>query len=72
MQWVKINSGRDLPKKPGLASYEQIDCIVVINNDLKHLVWNCEHEVWDDSDGDDFYCDAITPSHYMIIERPSE
>lgn len=64
--WVKINSMADLPKKPGLRSYEQVDCLIVYKGRVLHRMWNCEHEVWDDEDGDDYFCDALAPSHYMV------
>lgn len=70
MNWIKIEDAESLPKKPGLKNYEQFDCMVLHQGDLKHLVWNCEHLCWDDCEGDDFYCDAVEPSFYMIINRP--
>lgn len=70
--WIKVNSEADLPKKPGLKPYEQIDCMVIHKGDMKHLVWNCEHLVWDDASGDDFYCNATEPTYYMPLEWPSQ
>ncbi len=54
-----------LPEKPGKKDYEQIDCFVFLKGQIKRLVWNCEHQVWDDSSGDDYYCDALEPTHWM-------
>ncbi|MCE7073715.1 hypothetical protein LZG74_25630 [Dyadobacter sp. CY327] len=66
--WIQINSTDDLPKKPGLLNYEQIDCYVFHDGQVKELCWNCEHECWDDRDGDDHELDAMAPSHWM--KRP--
>jgi hypothetical protein len=68
--WIKITSMDDLPKKQ-TTSYEQYDCHVFHKGVVKHLVWNCEHEVWDDHSGDDYYCDPLEPTHYMMFpEEP--
>lgn len=72
MKWIKINSAEDLPKKPGLAPYEQIDCLIWINDGPQFSVWNCEHGVWDDASGDDWMADPLTPSHYCIIDYPDD
>lgn len=70
--WIKITSMDDLPKKK-TNSYEQVECLVRHKGETKHLVWNCEHHVWDDAHGDDFYCDALEPSHYMPFpDSPKE
>lgn len=66
MSWIKITSLDDLPKKQ-TNSYEQYDCLVFYKGEIKHLVWNCEHLVWDDADGDDYFCDALSPTHYMLF-----
>ena len=70
MHWVRITNSRSLPEKPGKKPYEQIDCLIWHNDEPKLRVWNCEHNVWDDAGGDDFFCDAMEPSHYMIIDPP--
>lgn len=72
MKWIKIASEADLPKKPGVRPYEQIDCLVLHKDAVKLLVWNCEHRVWDDDSGDDYFCDALEPTHYCVIEWPDE
>lgn len=70
LPWIKITSADDLPKKPGKRAYEQIDCLVIIRGEVEHCVWNCEHLVWDDSSGDDYRHDAMTPSYYLAITLP--
>lgn len=72
LPWIKIESLTDLPKKPGLRSYEQIDCIIMHKGEMKFRVWNCEHGVWDDSEGDDFYCGPLEPTHYFVLMPPAE
>jgi hypothetical protein len=65
---VTINETKDiLPKKPGLKSYEQIDCLVLAKRGWEICVWNCEHECWDDSDGDDFLYDPLEPTHWIDL-----
>lgn len=71
MNWIKITSADDLPKKPGERDYEQIECLIMHKGAVKLRVWNCEHLVWDDEDGDDFYCAPLEPSHYAVIEYPN-
>ena len=68
-KWIKINSVADLPVKPGLQDYEHIECLIYHNGDVKLRLWNCEHLVWDDEHGDDFYCLPTEPKAYMIIDR---
>lgn len=68
MQWIKTSDR--LPKKPGKASYEYVDCMILVKGELKFSPWNCEHECWDDSSYDDWAYDALTPSHWMEIKRP--
>jgi len=68
--WIKITSPHDLPLKTQ-AAYQQIECLILHKDNVLLRVWNCEHEVWDDENGDDFFCEATDPSHYMVITRPS-
>lgn len=68
MNWTEINCLEDLPKKK-TASYEQYDCLVSRKGCVSHLVWNCEHECWDDSDGDDYVCDPLDVDAYMIFPK---
>lgn len=65
MNWIKTN--KELPKGNENLNYEQIDCLVVLNGRIQHLVWNCAHQCWDDADGDDYACDALKPTHWMLF-----
>jgi hypothetical protein len=71
-KWKTIKTIDDLPKKPGLAPYEQIDCLILHKGEVKIRVWNCEHGVWDDEDGDDYFCGAMEPKAYMPLPAPPE
>lgn len=55
------------PEKPGLSRYEQVPCLIVRNREILIRLWNCEHQVWDTEDGDDFYCEAKDVSHWMPL-----
>lgn len=62
-QWISTKDR--LPEKPGLSDYEQIDCLVIHKGERRHLVWNCEHMVWDDSSGDDWVCNPLDVDYWM-------
>jgi hypothetical protein len=68
--WRPIKSMHDLPEKPGKMAYEQIDCLIVYRGDVLRRTWNCEHLCWDDEEGDDFFCDPLDASHYMLTPYP--
>lgn len=68
--WIKITSLGSLPNGPGRETYEYVDCLIYHKGEIKMRPWNCEHLCWDDEDRDDFYCDAMEPSHYMIVPAP--
>lgn len=68
--WIKITCANDLPKKPGKERYEYVECLIFHNGEIKMRPWNCEHLCWDDEEHDDFFCDAMEPSHYMKLPAP--
>ncbi len=47
-----------MPEKPGKASYEYVDCLIVYKNEVLMRPWNCEHLCFDDEHYDDFFCGA--------------
>ena len=59
-----------LPGKPGKDSYEHVDCAIFRKGEILCRPWNCEHLCWDDEDRDDFFCDALEPTHWMRLEAP--
>lgn len=60
-----ISTEERLPEKPGKSHYEHVDCLVLKQGYIEHLMWNCEHLCWDDEAGDDYNCDAMAVSHWM-------
>jgi hypothetical protein len=66
--WIKPSD--QLPIKPGLIAYEQIPCLVNWPGcGLCILLWNCEHECWDDESGDDYACDPLAVDCYIPISE---
>ena len=70
MNWIKTSER--LPEKPGVQSYEYVDCLILVKGDLKFRPWNCEHHCWDDEEYDDFAYEATEPSHWCKVTRPGE
>lgn len=68
IEWFSYGD-KQHPDKPGKERYEQIECLVQRKGRrwLEKLYWNCEHLVWDDSDGDDFECHACDVIAWAII-----
>jgi hypothetical protein len=67
VQWIRVLSEDDLPKKPGVESYEYVDCLIFHEGEVKHRPWNCEHRCWDDEECDDFFCAPLAPTHYALV-----
>ncbi len=59
-----------LPKKPGIESYEHVDCLILYKGQLLLRPWNCEHEVFDDEEGDDHFCNAEDVTLWAACSRP--
>jgi len=70
MEWQPIETASELPKKPGLRSYEYVRCLIFVNGDWEIGMWNCEHLCWDDDEGDDFRYHPTKPTHWMPIPAP--
>lgn len=66
-KWVHPKTKADMPKKPGKANYEYVECLVLYKGDLLARPWNCEHEVFDDEDQDDFFCEWSDITAYMDL-----
>lgn len=63
-QW--ISTKERLPTRfDNSNDYCQIDCLVVQRDCIKHLVWNCEHNCWDDDSGDDWYCEPMAVEYWQ-------
>ena len=61
-EWKK--STQELPNESG--SY-----FVFYDNTVRILVWNENHECWDDDSGDDYFCDPTDVTHWMELIWPS-
>lgn len=59
-----------LPQKPGVEHYEHVWCLIYYHGEILLRPWNCEHLVWDDAEGDDFYCDPLAPTHWRPLPPP--
>ncbi len=65
-KWIPVTDG--LPKKPGVKSYEHVRCLCFVPRwGQVILEWNCEHNVWDDEDGDDCSSYNHDVTHYRIL-----
>lgn len=69
MEWISTKD-RLHPDELGIYAYEQIPCLIVKGKDVLIRVWNCHHKVWDDEEGDDFYCEAEDVSYWMPLPAP--
>jgi len=56
-----------LPDREPNARYSQVPCLVIRNGEVQILVFNHEHMVWDDADGDDFCCSIDGVSFWMPL-----
>ena len=70
MGWIKTTDR--LPVKPGILSYEHVDCLIYVNGRIEMRPWNCEHLCWDDVHGDDFEYEPKEPTHWMPLPDPPE
>jgi hypothetical protein len=68
LTWYKPQD--QLPKKPGIESYEHVDCLILYKGQLLFRPWNCEHEVFDDEEGDDHFCNAEDVTLWAACQRP--
>lgn len=66
MKWIPTTEKLH-PEKPGKRPYEQVPCLIMKNGRILLRQWNCEHLVWDDEDGDDFFCEAKEVTHWMLL-----
>lgn len=66
LAWNKTVDG--LPKKPGLKSYEYVECLILKKNGVIEIgMWNCEHECWDDEECDDYRYEPTEPVAWLPI-----
>lgn len=67
-QWITTHDR--LPRKPGVKSYEYVDCLIYYRGEVLQRPWNCEHLCWDDEHYDDHFCNATEPTHWMPLPSP--
>jgi hypothetical protein len=65
IRWIPIDER--LPEREQGVRYSQVKCLVIHNDEIKILVFNHEHGVWDDESGDDFYCYIQDVSHWRKL-----
>lgn len=83
MNWIKTSE--HLPPRDETKGYSQVPCLVNKRYDwerngkkgsyyqIQILLFNHEHEVWDQEDGDDFDCEIERVTHWMPLpERPKD
>ena len=71
MNW-KSPAKDGLPPKPGKLPYEQIPCLAIRKGEMHLLMWNCEHNCWDEQDGDDYMFDPLDVDYYIpLTEIPT-
>ena len=79
MEWIKTSDR--LPER-SQESYSQVSCLVnkrykFMRNgefikytyNVEILVFNHEHECWDNEDGDDYNCDIEQVTHWMAFPK---
>lgn len=66
-RWIVPRTVGDMPAKPGIESYEYVECLVLYRGDLLLRPWNCEHQVFDDEHHDDFFCEWSEVSAYREV-----
>lgn len=55
--WIVPKSLADMPAKPGFDRYEYVECLILYRGEVINRPWNCEHQVFDDEERDDHFCE---------------
>ena len=59
-----------LPERVAGRSYSCVPCLVVYHDYVQILVYNHEHECWDDETGDDFKCKPMEVQWWRPLPSP--
>lgn len=69
MNWIPTAERQ--PERVPNQVYSQVACLVYRqyskSSQIEILVFNHEHECWDDSTGDDYECEIGRVSHWMPL-----
>jgi len=71
LQWIPSSERLPLPSDRADLS-DHLPCLCVYTKygpEICILHWNFPFSVWDDSEGDDFFCDPIDVSHWMPLPQ---
>lgn len=78
--WISVKDR--LPERAENLAYSQVPCLVNKRYDwerheqkghyyqIQILVFNHEHECWDQEDGDDFDCEIERVTHWIALPEP--
>ena len=70
---VWVPTTERLPANPeGFPRNVHVPCLCVwlgenVGGDMRILQWNAYYKVWDDADGDDFFCKVQEVTHWMPL-----
>ena len=65
-QWIP--TAERLPENPeGFPGNDHVPCLCVWKHEMRIMQWNAYYKVWDDADGDDFFCQPVDVSHWMPL-----
>jgi len=63
-----ISSADRLPENPpNFPKDDHAACLCVWKYEMRILQWNAYYKVWDDSEGDDFFCNPQEVTHWMPL-----
>lgn len=68
--WIRTSDR--LPQKEEGSRSDHTWCLVYYRNDVRILAYNHHYQVWDDESADDYECDPLGVSHWMLLPAPPE
>jgi hypothetical protein len=64
--WVPT-AQRQPENPPGFPKDDHVACLCVWKFEMRILQWNAYYKVWDDAEGDDFFCAVQDVTHWMPL-----